>query len=494
MQGNLSRGSLPSILREAGLRRLNGRLIFTQGTRREGLHLLQGQVVGVETDTPAPTREDQARQVVQQVGSWTEGRFAFENGDGAGPASSPLQLPFGELLLLAARAVDDPRAIGEALGDLSRILVPAPATLARFASTALTAMDGYVLSRIDGTLSANEVIQLIPADALDVQKSLFGLLSAGLIEFKPAAAKPQPATAGSRATPPAASSTSSTVTPPRPAPGPAAPARAEATPKAAPLTADELRREIVRAHEDLAKRNHFEALGLTPAASEAEIKEAYFRLARRFHPDGSRFPELADLSEKRQAVFIRLGEAYEVLRDPAKRATYLKKLGLREPQPASPAQTATPETPPEPPDPAIEASQLQESYRRALKLFEAEKYWDAIQVLEDCLNRANDSLKQRVRVLLAKAYLKNPNWTRQAEEQLQLTVREDPRNVEAWFLLASIYQNAGLKSRAVSSLKRVLEQKPDHPEAQEALSKLDEAAAPETAPANPGLIKKIFGS
>lgn len=63
------------------------------------------------------------------------------------------------------------------------------------------------------------------------------------------------------------------------------------------------------------KRDYYEVLGLSRTASRDEIKKAYRRLARRYHPDVSQDP---DADEK----FKEVSEAYEVLSDDQKRAAY----------------------------------------------------------------------------------------------------------------------------------------------------------------------------
>lgn len=66
----------------------------------------------------------------------------------------------------------------------------------------------------------------------------------------------------------------------------------------------------------MAKRDYYTVLGLEKGVSEEEIKKAYRRLAVKFHPDKNPGDKVAEEN------FKELGEAYEVLSDPQKRAAY----------------------------------------------------------------------------------------------------------------------------------------------------------------------------
>lgn len=63
------------------------------------------------------------------------------------------------------------------------------------------------------------------------------------------------------------------------------------------------------------KKNYYTIMGLQKDASPQEIKMAYRRLARKYHPD---LNKESDAEQK----FKELGEAYEVLKDPKKRQMY----------------------------------------------------------------------------------------------------------------------------------------------------------------------------
>lgn len=65
----------------------------------------------------------------------------------------------------------------------------------------------------------------------------------------------------------------------------------------------------------MAKRDYYEVLGIQKGASDDEIKKAYRKMAKKYHPD---INKEKDAEEK----FKEVNEAYEVLSDPQKKATY----------------------------------------------------------------------------------------------------------------------------------------------------------------------------
>jgi tetratricopeptide (TPR) repeat protein len=596
--GPLAEGVVPQLLREIYVGRRHGWLHLSRAEERQSLRFRRGHIVNARTNVvqermgevmvrhgllseadlarateivirdkkrlgevltdlglvDASRLEDavalHVHELLAKVFAWTDGSYTFEREEETPGGDVTLKLSTGELILEAVQAVKDPEAVRGALGDLDRVPALSSDPLLRFQKLTLSPTDGFVLSRVDGLTSAREIVQMISLPPEEVEKSLFGLLSTGVIEYsesvrrkrgagadaeRPAEAPPDAPAAPPEARSTAAEAPAATSEPTTPAhlelppltlgPAevpPAAPAAtADAASTAAPAAESdrttEQRREIEEAWGALKGRNHFEVLGLARNVGEAEVKEAYFRLAKRFHPDVHHGSSLSDLHDKLEAVFIRLGEAYDVLRDPRRRAQYEERLGRsRGPTtppagvPAAAAETAGAASAAPaggvPRDAEEDSRIAEDAIRRALKLFEkaeqgekgeggegrSSEYWDAIQLLEPVVGKAQGKLRTKGEVLLGRCYLKNPKWSRRAEELLLAVTRRDAGATEAWALLGGIYAEKAMHNRALSMYRKALELRPEHEEAARYIATHGTADEPAARPPEGGILRRLF--
>ena len=431
---------------------------------------------------PAPAGDLRARLLTALSDPSTPARFEEQEElpDDLSPSGGTTE----PLMLEAVRLVRRAEQVHELLGDLDQRLV----TTSAFATEerTLTLTEGYILSRIDGQCTTRQVLQMVPLDPDDTERSLLGLILTGRVKAEAVVAKKTARHAAeAQPEPPTETQGRSSeesehiplelpLTDPPPPDEPTVTEAARSEPRDEPEKLDpELlarRREILEVFQALPLRNHFEVLGLEPGCTDADVRRAHVAYVKRYHPDMQRDARLEDLHDVLEAIFIRVGEAWEVLGNGKSRAAYEARLGVKPRVITNPA--AAPQAGVTEPPAATELdAELEYSSKlssedllvHAKRLIRGERYWEAIRLLEAALPRLQPRRQEhRGRILLARAYAQNPNWKRKAEETLQDVVREDPANADAHYELGVLYKARGATARAHAMFKKVVELKPDH--------------------------------
>ena len=85
---------------------------------------------------------------------------------------------------------------------------------------------------------------------------------------------------------------------------------------------ERLREDIARRLHFYSSADHYEVLGLSRQATSAEIKAAYYHLAKKFHPDRHRHSEQGELQTQLETLFALITQAYDTLTDAAQRSAY----------------------------------------------------------------------------------------------------------------------------------------------------------------------------
>lgn len=99
---------------------------------------------------------------------------------------------------------------------------------------------------------------------------------------------------------------------------------------------DPIKREILYLFSQLPHINHYQLLGVAPTATRKELRQGYFALSRRFHPDLFFRKLLGDYETRIEKLFQQTVKAYDTLSNPKKRAAYDEALANATPQrPAS---------------------------------------------------------------------------------------------------------------------------------------------------------------
>ncbi len=449
-----------------------------------------------------------AREILFESAARGGGSVFFEESPPGEPAGEDAasNLSTVELILEAARRVADPAVVRNVLGDLDRILLKDETAFRGLTNVAFTPADAFLASQIDGKFSARDVFKVIPLPTENVERSLFSLLCTGVVEYRapverrtPAVRMPAPSPATVVRPARAQGAEPLAAKPPHPTDGSGAGRdlekerwRVETTSR----TIGERRRLIVDAFEGLNSKDHFELLGIARTANDVEVKEAYFRLAKSFHPDTRLDPSLSDVAEMREAVFIRLGLAFEKLRTRELRRNYAESLPrvISRP-PDSPSVVVPPVDEPDVPmqtEAGIPAWAAMETLRMAEMKLRAGLFWEAIQYAESAFPNLEGHDKLRAKILLARAKSKNPKLVKEAEKSLQAIVKEHPRAPEPYVALGDVYRASQMTSRAIAMYRKALELDPKNSHARAALKELGQDPGGGEDPGAGGLLSKIF--
>lgn len=175
-------------------------------------------------------------------------------------------------------------------------------------SASITPAEGYLLSRIDGSTPIAALRQIGGMTPSEIDQILEGWAKEGWVIID------VPELPSQRAAPDAPATQS------------------EALPVDSSLDLSiELQHHIFE-YETKLDAGYHEILGVERACEPREIKRAYFRLSKEFHPDRYFRRNVGDFGPRLERIFKKVAEAYELLSDPTTRKEIEMSLG---PEPAS---------------------------------------------------------------------------------------------------------------------------------------------------------------
>jgi len=265
--------------------------------------------------------KDQLRRRILEGFAWASGDYALDAGETPPADAGAFRLDAPALVLEGLVLHWSADRLFAALAErLPRRLVPGPA----FASlrARLPADPGVeaLAAALDGTRTLADAVRTAGVPSALAAAWLFDV--AGVLEQAaeaPAPAGPSPAEAVREAAP----EIEVVVGDGEPAEdGVLAGARAKAGASALPPDAEALRREILERHAALSELDHYALLGVPRSADAATLKRAYFRAAKRYHPDALARLGLSELRAAAEALFARIAKAHAVLADPRERQRY----------------------------------------------------------------------------------------------------------------------------------------------------------------------------
>lgn len=228
---------------------------------------------------------------------------------------------------------------------------------------------------------------------------------------------------------------------------PAAPAVPKAGP--APVAPRTDLASLRAAKERLAQVDHFAALGVTAGATAAQVKAAYFSLAKAYHPDSAAPDDPPEAKQLRADLFARVSEAWGVLGEEGSRKKYAQDL-------ASGAA-------------AVDVAAIMEaesSFTRATVLVKTRQYPQALEELGKAIALNKDEPEFHVWRAWVQ-FLTAPDHKKQhaaSASEIEANLKKLPRCMPAYLFLGQMAKLAGDTSLAEKHWKRGLQVDPQDPD------------------------------
>lgn len=436
---NVIEEQFPEYLVRNGLLSPSERAGLVEEAARTGRKFSEALLSSPTTSPETPRRgmEGLIEELLASTLEWPDGDARFEDGLPQLDGEVTVRLPVLPLVLRHARrhppALDALRVrIGPP--DLRPVVTPDADALKGGVEIDATAQ--YLVASCDGQADLGALVARSPATEEATLRAVYGLLLAGILA--PVDRRRQ--------------------------------AGLGATRHDAPLT----REECVARLQVAETADHYGVLGVERHAAASRIRDAYYALARRYHPDRFRSGELQDLLRRFEEFFTRVTEAYNTLSDAERRREYDESvLAGGE---AGPKQT----------EPAYVARQ---NFVRARALVQMRKWNDAVTFLENAVQL--DGNQPEYSLELGLLLVRNPRRRSDAERHLLRAAELAPMNVAPYLALAQMYARAGRNGPAARALREILRWEPDHAEA---VGMLRELGSVQDEPSAGSPLRAIFRS
>ena len=237
----------------------------------------------------------QVEKIILSLFNLKDGVFHFKEGPLPSEEVITLKLSAANLVFKGITSINDKDYMEGFLPSLDAVLCPSPDPLDLFQDIRLDDFDRQILLLIDGKSKIKDILPLSPSNEFDTLKTIYGLLSTRIILDK-------------KEIEPEVEHEIELV-----------------NTEAIGEQSVEVPQEVIDRIEDMYKQykslGYYRVLGIKEWASNDEIKKAYFRTAKEFHPDRHLYLT-EEMKDKLNSIFVYITNAYSTLIDPQKRKEY----------------------------------------------------------------------------------------------------------------------------------------------------------------------------
>jgi curved DNA-binding protein CbpA len=415
----------------------------------------------------------QVKQIILSLFTWRDGRYLFDESPPPACDIIPLQMSTGNLILEGVRG-QDWQVVRKSLPPLKTRLRPAANPSFLFQSVDLEQDQQSILSLIDNNKTIEELCSVSGLGDFNTLKTIYALLALKMIEkgelkteeeMKFAREAVRTAMAAKEQKPQEQK--------------PDATAQSDSMPVSKQMIQD--------AFVVMKNQGHYQVLGVTSSATPQELKKAYFRLAKIYHPDRHLEPEMSDMKEKLELLFTRIHDAYQTLSDPAHRQEYDSN-AAKEPAAAGQYEEKRPEEYVE--NYAEKAGQATAYFNAGMKDFKVGNFWGAAESFAWATRL--DPVKSDYFYHYGVSLTRIPRRRHEAEEHLKKAIEIDPLKPEFYLELGTLYLKSGLKTKALDTYLNALRQNPAADQIKEAIKAAGGEVPADKEGEDGGLFKKMF--
>jgi curved DNA-binding protein CbpA len=214
-------------------------------------------------------------------------------------------------------------------------------------------------------------------------------------------------------------------------------------------------KKIRDVYAKISAQNYYQILGVAPGVEKDAIKQAYFKLAKRYHPDRHRGVELLEVLKEVESIFIHLTRAYDTLSVDGARTAYDQSLKDGHLQAPSETQSA------------------QAFFSRAASAYAENDLQNAVYFLEESIRLFPESPeKYTVYLRYGEVLSRVPGKLREAVEAFHKSASLDASKVAPHLEMGLAYAKTGMADKAIVSFQDALKRDPENKIAREELAKL----------------------
>lgn len=327
--------------------------------------------------------------------------------------------------------------------------------------------ESFMLSRLDKPIKLEDLVPLSGLRELDAYRVIYGLVLSGSLkrEYWQNAFRTEGTKANTEQPPTTVAPVIQTVAPPV----------TENLWKFSNSEDDDLEKFLRRIKN---ATSYYEVIELPSTAKASEIKDAYYALARRYHPDRFHLKSGTKLHAQISSAFARITQAYETLTDQKTRTAYDQNLERsRQFSESAPKATQT-EAAADPTEDfdfdddgsESEFGRAEYSFREGFGALQQGRISAAVTHLAAASRLAPN--EARYRAYYGRALAADENTRRLAENEMQAAVKLEPANAAFRIMLAELYFDLKFHRRAQTELDRALALDPNSATAHALLRKL----------------------